>query len=106
VGTSYAAIWRSGRGPVCAGQLVITPNGLYLDGADRSGTTRSAKAGVEEISSLRIGRTPAERIDGRSSVIVEVSGGDRLVISSASGVGLTREIAERVSRLAKVADSR
>ena len=100
MGTSYAALWRYGTGPVCAGQLVMTPTGLYLDGADRSGTTRDAKAGVEEIRSIRIGRTSAERIDGRSSLIVELSGGDSLVISSASGLGLTREIAEQVSRLA------
>ena len=102
VPTTYAAIWRYELGPVCAGQLVITPTGLYLDGADRSGRTRSANARIDEISSLRIGRTPAERIDGRSSVIVDLSGGDRLLISSASGLGQTREIADRVSHIAKV----
>lgn len=99
MGTSYAALWRYGAGPVCAGQLVMTPQGLYLDGADRSGTRKTARAGVEEIRSIRIGRTSGERIDGRSSLIVELSRGDNLVISSASGLGLTREIAERVSRL-------
>ena len=34
-------------------------------------------------------------------MIVDLSGGDRLVISSASGLGQTREIAERVSRIVK-----
>jgi hypothetical protein len=97
-GTSYAAIWRHGAGPVCAGKLIIAETRLHLEGADRSGTRRSVDAVAGEIASVRLGRSQAERIDGRLSVVIGLAKGDALMVSCASGLGITHEIADRVGQ--------
>ena len=97
--TSYAVLWCEAGGTICTGELKVLRTGFRLDGADRSGVATMQEVDCDEIVSTRIGRTAADRVAGRSSLIVERSGSDRLLITSAVGIGVTREIAERLGHL-------
>jgi hypothetical protein len=96
---NYAVIWRDASGPVCAGQLELLRHGFQLEGADRSGADSVEVVDADEICSIRIGRTPQDRVDGRSTLIVERSDGDCLMIASAIGIGMIHEIADQVGHL-------
>jgi hypothetical protein len=99
VPVTYAVLWRTGRGPVYAGQLELRRQGFQLEGADWFGDGSVEVIDAREIASVRIGRAGDERVEGRSTVIVERSSGDSLLIASAIGVGLIHELADEVGRL-------
>jgi hypothetical protein len=96
---SYAVFWREGSGGVCVGQLEPLRGGFRLEGAQRSGSRVACEITADEIVSISVGRGPAERIDGRPSLIVERSANGRLLIASAMGVGMLHEIADRIGSL-------
>lgn len=99
VAANYAVLWRKDCGPVCAGQLEFLRHGFQLEGADRSGTDSVEVVDAAEIRSIKIGRTPQDRVDGRSALIVECPCRDRLLIASAMGVGMIHEIADHFGQL-------
>ncbi len=99
---SYAVIWAQDPSRVCAGQLSVLHHGLRLDGTDRSGEAAAVEVQSAEIVAVEVGRSREDRIDGRSSVIVRRARGDRVVIASAVGLGLTHEIADELARVAQI----
>lgn len=96
---SYAVIWSLNGNGICAGELQISRRRLCLDGADRSGTGAALEIRADEILDVEVGRAPGKRIDGRPTIVVSRTRGDRVRIASATGVGLTGEIAEALGRL-------
>jgi hypothetical protein len=96
---TYAVLWRTGRGPIYAGQLELRRQGFQLEGADWFGDDSVEVVDAAEIASVRIGRAGDERVEGRSTVIVERSSGDSLHIASAIGVVMIHELADAVGRL-------
>jgi hypothetical protein len=100
VAETYAVLWRTQGRPVHAGQLELLAGGFQLEGADRAGARALEIVDADEIVAVRIGRVADDRVDGRSTLVVERSTGDRLLIASATGLGRTHELADAVSRLA------
>jgi hypothetical protein len=99
VTSTYAVLWRTDRGPIYAGQLELRRQGFQLDGADWFGDDSVEVVDAGDIASLRIGRAGDERVEGRSTLIVERSSGNCLHIASAIGVGMLHELADAVGRL-------
>jgi hypothetical protein len=97
---TYAVLWRCDRLPVHAGQLELLPRGFQLEGADRSGAATVELVAAEEIVSVYIGRVADDRVDGRSALVVERSAAERLLITSAIGLGLVHELADEIGRFA------
>jgi hypothetical protein len=97
---TYAVLWRSEGRRVYAGQLELLLQGFQLEGADRSGAGTFELVVAEDIVSVRIGRVADDRVDGRSALVVERSAGERLLITSAIGLGLVHELADEIGRFA------
>ena len=97
---SYAVSWRDAEGRVTGGELELGADRLRLEGADRDGTPVAREIPYGEITSVRIGRSGTERIDGRSTVVIEPRRGLALVVTSAVGFGTVQEIAERLASIA------
>jgi hypothetical protein len=96
--SSYAVIWRE-EDLYYAGVLEFELHGFRLEGTARSEPRTMHELRCSKIVGTRVGRSSADRIDGRPAVIVDLPDGGRLSIASAAGVGFGHEIAERLRRL-------
>ena len=91
---SYGVVWREGDRPLVAGKLELLPRGLRFEGRDRS-----SDIPYERLSGVHVGRTAAERLDGRPTVVLERRGEEIVTISTVAQSNLIGEIAERVAEL-------
>jgi hypothetical protein len=91
---SYGVVWREGVRPVVAGKLELLPLGLRLEGRNR---VRDIP--YERLAGVHVGRSAAERLDGRPSVVLERRGGEAVTISTVAQSSLVGEIAERLAEL-------
>jgi hypothetical protein len=96
--TSYGVVWREGRSPLARGKLELLPRTMRLEGMTGSEPT-TREIAYDYLSEIRIGRSPAERIDGRPSLLLAPRTGDTLSIASVAQSGVVAEIAERLSAL-------
>ena len=96
--TRYAVVFRAGRGNPTAGALVVDTDRLRLEG-------RSAEGRVElsvpyaELTEVRIGRAPEERLSGHLTLLVGREHAPPLQIEPL-GAGLLHEIADLLAVLA------
>ncbi len=95
---SYAVLWRRPDGVICSGELQLRNDALRLAGICRDGSDCEYDLAYRDISTVRIGRLPRERIDGRSTLILE-TGGLRLQITGTVGLGVIHEMAEEIEAL-------
>jgi hypothetical protein len=91
---SYGVVWREGDRPVVAGKLELLSRGLRFEGRDRSTDIPYGR-----LSGVHVGRSAAERLDGRPSVVLERRGGEVVTISAVAQSNLVGEIAERLAEL-------
>jgi hypothetical protein len=96
---SYGVVWRAGEAPVAAGKLELLPTVLRLEG--REGLREIP---YDEIARVRIGRSSADRLEGRPSVVLERRDGDPVTISTVAQANLVGEIAERLAALQPCAE--
>jgi hypothetical protein len=96
--TRYAASFCVGFSAPAAGALVVEESRLLLEG-------RSAQGHVElsipyfDVSEVRVGRLPEERLNGHSALLLSRRDGD-LVRVEPVGFGLLNELAELIAALA------
>jgi len=91
---SYGVVWREGERPIVAGKLELLPRGLRLDGRERS-----QDIPYERLAGVHVGRSAAERLDGRPSVVLERRGAELVTIATVAQSNLIGEIAERLAEL-------
>jgi len=91
---SYGVVWREGDRPVVAGKLELLPRSLRFEGRDRM-----RDIPYEELAGIHVGRSFAERLDGRPSVVLEQRAGEVVTISTVAQSSLIGEIAERLAEL-------
>jgi hypothetical protein len=91
---SYAVVWSEALGPLRSGKLELGREGLELEGES------SRSVPYAEIEGLHVGRLVPERIGGRPSIVLELVGGEALLIGSVAGLGTLHELAERLAGLA------
>ena len=96
--TSYGVVWREGSGPLARGKLELLPQSLRLEGMTGSEPT-TREIAYDVLSEIRIGRSAAERIDGRTSLVLAPRTGDAVSIASVAQAGVVAEIAERLAAL-------
>jgi hypothetical protein len=96
---SYAVLFREQGGAVFAGELGLAREYLRLEGAGRAGARTEEVLPYRQIAGVQFGRSPHERIDGRSTLVIELRGGTRVQVTSAFGLGANHEIAERLAGL-------
>lgn len=81
---SVPVVWTADGGPALPGRLDVRAQGLHLDGGSRE-SRRSLDVPFAGIASIRIGRSPGDRVNGRRAVVVELRSG-----GSVSFVGFDR----------------
>lgn len=91
---TYGVVWRDGVAPLASGKLELLPRGLRLEGLE--GVTEIPYNGL---AGVHVGRTAAERINGRPSVVVERIGHVPVTIGTVAQSSLVGEIAERLAAL-------
>jgi hypothetical protein len=96
--TSYGVVWREGTLPPGTGKLELLPRAFSLEGlADSLPVEREVP--YEGLVGVRVGRTSAERINGRLTVVVEPRRGLPISIATVEQASLVGEIVERLSAL-------
>jgi hypothetical protein len=96
--TSYGVVWREGKRPLARGKLELLARCVRLEGMTCSEAT-TREIAYDHLSEIRIGRSSAERIDGRPSLVLAPLTGDRISIASVAQSGVVAEIAERLAAL-------
>jgi len=91
---TYGVVWREGVSPLATGKLELLPRGLRLEGLEAS-----QDIPYQGVSGVRVGRTAAERINGRPSVVLERIGHLPVTIGTVAQSSLVGEIAERLAAL-------
>lgn len=95
---SYGVVWHESGLPVASGKLELLPRALRFEGAAES-RPRRREIAYENLRGVRIGRSPADRIDGRPSLVLERRSGPPITIASVAQSGVVAEIAERLAAL-------
>jgi hypothetical protein len=92
--TSYGVGWREGESPLVTGKLELQPRAIRLDGLERA-----QEIPYELLTSVRLGRSAGDRIDGRPSVVLERRAGAPVTITTVAKPSLVGEIVERLAAL-------
>ena len=88
---SYAVSWKDSEGSTESGRLELGPQGLHLEGA---GTLEIAYGDVTAVS---IGRGQADRLGGRTTVVLSRRNGEPLWIAPVAQHAVLLELYDRVS---------
>ena len=91
----YAVVWRNGEGPTSSGRLELGADDLVLHGSGQDGL----RIPFDQLSSVEIGRAPAERINGDKSLVLERQSCERVLVAALGGVGLLGELTDLLARL-------
>lgn len=90
-------VWRELEGPAFAGSLTLGPDGIRLDGT--SGAFHETRElPLADIVATRIA-TSRDRLDGRPTLIIDLSGRRRIQVAAVAGIGVVREIGDALARL-------
>ena len=94
---TYAVIWQENGFPPYAGKLVVGRRRLSLEGSATGARQSLHRLLYDEIARVRMGRAPEERLEGRSTVVLERRQGAPLRIATVNGVGETNEVADVIA---------
>lgn len=95
---TYAISWREAEGRVYSGKLEVEARGLRLAGATGQGAA-ALEIPFGDLSVVRVGRSPAERMDGRVTLVLERRAQGPVRIASVAQTGIVSELAERLASL-------
>jgi hypothetical protein len=95
VGTSYAVTWRDEGGALRSGRAELRARALRLEAG--AGEVREIR--YEDLVGISIGRTRAERIAGRPTLILDRRDGAPVRLASIAQLGIVSELAERLAEL-------
>jgi hypothetical protein len=104
-GGVHAVSWRASDGAVASGSLELDDGAVVLRGTAGDGDVVVLRHGLDEIVSVRIGRSPAERIAGQRSIVLELAGGDAISVLPVAG-GQLIELSELLAELSSEASPR
>jgi hypothetical protein len=88
---TYGVVWREGAAPLATGKLELLADAVHLEGLGRM-----QEIPYSGLARVRVGRTPADRIDGHPSVVLEQIGRAPVTIAAVAQPGVVREIAEQL----------
>ena len=100
----YAVEFRDGDGAPAAGALVVTGGGLLLTGRGRGEPREPVELSIPriELIRVRIGRQPAERLHGYSTIVLERRSAAPVLVAP-FGVSLLHEVADLLASLTEPA---
>ncbi len=93
--TSYAVVWREGDEPTASGRLEVGTRSVVLDGAVK-GDPVSREIRFDDLLTVRVGRSEADRLDGQPSLVLERRTGTPIRVASVAQPGIVAELAQRL----------
>lgn len=96
---AYAVVWREAGGPVLAGKLELGADGLRLEGSGHRGLVARRRLEYADLAEIRIGREPAERINGLPSLILERGAGQSIAVAVLESPGAVFELSDVLANL-------
>lgn len=94
---SYPVVWSEQDGPPVTGRLTTLPDELRLEGA-AEGRLVTRAFPRDELAGVRIGRTPADRLGNRATIVVERHHAPQILVQPL-GPGLLAELADMLAEL-------
>jgi len=91
---TYAVSWCRDAGDAHSGRLELAPGRL----AFANGATAETIA-YADLRSVRVGRSSADRISGRPTLVLELRSGETIRIAGVGQAGIISELAEHLSSL-------
>lgn len=96
--TSYGVVWREGAQPLARGKLELLAHTLRLSGM--AGATQvTREIAYADLSTVRVGRDSADRLNGLASLVLEPSEGEPISLTAVAQPGAVGELAERIAGL-------
>jgi hypothetical protein len=92
---SLPVLWSEDGATAFPGRLELSGGHLHLVGGSH-GAERTRDVDVRDIASTRLGRTAAERIGARLTLVVELRDGESLRIAGYERPGAMRDLADRL----------
>src|SRR5262245_43881684 len=87
----YAAVWQDG-GDQMAGRILLAPGALIFEGAG-AGREACCRIPYHRIASLRLGRSPIDRVGGRPALVLKLGDGATIRVASPE-LGALHELEE------------
>jgi hypothetical protein len=101
---TYGVVWREDSLPLATGKLELRTHAVRFEGI-AGGRPVTQEIAYETLAAVRVGRSPAERLDGRPSLVLERRSGLPITVASVAQSGVVAEIAERLASLQLGADA-
>ena len=95
---TYAVVWREGNEPVASGCLEIRARSVFFSGAAGDGAVER-EVPLDSLRSVRVGRLPQDRLDGRASLLLEPLEGPVIRVAGFAQPGIVVELAEQIAAL-------
>jgi hypothetical protein len=96
--TSYAVTWQKADEVSHSGRLELKSRALAFEGSNGDGA-ESETIPYEDVTGVRIARSPGDRLSGRQTLVLERRNGDSIRIASIVHPGIISELAERLASL-------
>jgi len=94
--SSYAVTWQHGDQEARSGRLELVPRGIAFEGVGATGV-ESQTVDIGDLREVRVARSPADRISGRQTLVLERSTGEPIRIASIVHPGIISELAEHLA---------
>jgi hypothetical protein len=95
--TGYPVVWQTPDGERYVGILLVGARSVRLDGRSHAGARFRWELSYTALTTVRIGRAPAEQLDGLPGLVVERPDSGPMLIGAAGGIGTLHEIADRLA---------
>jgi hypothetical protein len=95
---SYAITWQEPEAEPRSGRLELKPRGLGFEGSNGN-VAATEEVAYDELSAVRIARTPGDRLSGRPTLVLERKTGGPIRIASVAQPGIISELAEHLAAL-------
>jgi hypothetical protein len=92
---SLPVVWTEDGSTLLPGRLELAGTQLRLAGGSR-GAERVLELELRDIIATRLGRTAAERVNGRLTLVLELRAGGSIRVSGFEQPGAMRELADRL----------
>jgi hypothetical protein len=97
MGTSYAVTWKKAGEPSRSGRLELRSRALAFEGSNGHDSA-SETIPYEDVTEVRIARSPDDRISDRQTLVLERRSGAPIRIAGIVHPGIVSELAERLGR--------
>jgi len=98
MGTSYAVTWQKAGESGHSGRLELRSRAIAFEGSN-GGSSASETIPYEDVTDVRIARSPDDRISDRQTLVLERRSGGPIRIAGVVHPGIVSELAERLGSL-------